>query len=276
MNARIPCLICLALLALPGIARADDGATISEAQGADGKWTVAVDATYTGSGGGAYRSNIGIGTIRVTLPGIDASFAPTVTASSPSDGSVYQCRVDVGAYEVKDTGFVCETRGTPYNVQTLLFPNDVAVRIVTQRCYSPQIDDPKKPAKAEIWSADYTTEYDPDATYELPLTISCPPFEKPAQVVAPAKVKSTTCTVPNLRKATLKKAKAKLRKAKCSTRVKIKRVASTRIKKGLVMRQTPKAKKKIARTKRVTLVLSKGPARGVKKTQKVARRSNAT
>src|SRR5204862_974643 len=65
------------------------------------------------------------------------------------------------------------------------------------------------------------------------------------------------CTVPKLTRLTLKQATAKLKKARCG-KPKVKKAYSNSIKKGRVIKQSPKAKKKVKAGSRVTLTLSLG------------------
>jgi len=73
-------------------------------------------------------------------------------------------------------------------------------------------------------------------------------------VASPA---ATGCKVPNLKKLTLKQARAKLKKAGCG-KPKVNRLYSSKIKKGRVVKQSPKAKKRVKAGFRVRIWLSLG------------------
>jgi beta-lactam-binding protein with PASTA domain len=64
------------------------------------------------------------------------------------------------------------------------------------------------------------------------------------------------CVVPKLRGLTAKKARTKLRKAGCKT--KLRRAASRRVKRGRVIRQSKRASKRLKRGATVTVTVSRG------------------
>ena len=70
-------------------------------------------------------------------------------------------------------------------------------------------------------------------------------------------VSPSPCVVPKVVGATLKKAKAAITKAHCKTG-KVKRAYSKRVKKGRVLRETPKARTRLANGAKVSLVVSRG------------------
>ena len=66
-----------------------------------------------------------------------------------------------------------------------------------------------------------------------------------------------TCTVPRLRGKTLPAARTALRRAHC-TLGKVRRTYSTKVRKGRVISQTPKAGKHLAANAKVAVLLSRG------------------
>jgi hypothetical protein len=248
--AVLPVLAAALIFAMP--VAASDGATVSVTQAADGKWHIDVSVTFTATGAGLYQANEGIGTVRVTLPGITAG-----TFSQPAaEPSSYQCDVAPGADGTVGTGFACTGVGESRGVTSVLFPTHVDVHIVTPVCYTFPSEDVVPHALADVWAAADVPDHPTDASYNLTAPTACPaaaPVTAPPAQATPA----PTCTIPNLKNQSLAAATRKLTAAGCK-RGAVKRVFSTRVRKGRVVRQSPAAAKSVPKGTKVVLTVSKG------------------
>jgi hypothetical protein len=224
-------LIAAAALLLAAVPALADSSSFSETQSPDDQLfhiDVAVSAAN-------------IGTIKVSLPGAGARFDP----AQPIDQPGYSCSVTLSKYGEPDTGFTCSTSGDRAGA--------VTVHLLSQNCYAPPPEGSAQPAVADVWAAPSDPGTKPDATFELNGDPGCEAAEDtPVDVVVGAK-----CVVPKLKKLTLKKATQKLKKAGCK-RGKVTKAFSNTVKKGRVIKQAPKPRKKLKLNSKVKLTVSKG------------------
>jgi hypothetical protein len=255
----LACAVFLLLsLSLAPIASAADGASVVQRYDAgDGRVHIDVTINYSGAGGGSYTPYVGIGTARVTLPQATGVTLPTFDSANAAEPNAIDCKIDKGAYDQDNTGYICTFQGRRQEAE-YIYPSTVTLHLVSTACYSWPDINIKQPARADVWSAQNVTDGAADASYAIASSDPCAvPPPAPAQTVAGVKTRAKTCAVPQLKKLTLKKAATKLKKAGCK-RGTVKRVYSTKIKKGRVIRQSVKAKRKVKRGTKVKLTLSKG------------------
>jgi hypothetical protein len=248
-----------ACIATPTLAFAADGASVTQRYDpGDGRVHTDVTVTFYSGGGASYAPYIGVGTARVTLPQAQGVTLPVFSAPA-ADPAPIECSNETGAYDQAGTGFVCTFEGQKHEAE-FLFPTTVVLHLVSGTCYPfPDIAS-RQPARVDVWNARGVTDGAPDASFAIASSDPCsvPPPPPPVQNVAGVKAPAKTCTVPNLKKATLKTAGSRLTKAGCK-RGTVTRVYSTKVKKGRVVSQSVKAKKKVKRGTKVKLKVSKGP-----------------
>jgi hypothetical protein len=236
-----------------------DGTTVGEGQSeADSLWHIDVSVNFTATGQGPDASNIGAGTVRVTLPGVDPAYPPAFDQANAADPAGYSCRIVTGAYGAPATGFECSTDGS-VNGAGLSFPTDVTLHLVSAVCYAFPPDGSPQPAVADVWAAPGATGGAPDGTLPLSFSAPCtaPPTTNEEPVFAPTPKK---CVVPNVKNRTLVSATSKLARARCRLG-RVRRVFSDTVEKDRVISQSRKPGKKLPQRARVNLVVSRG-ARG--------------
>jgi PASTA domain len=233
-----------------------DGTSVAEGQSdADSLWHIDVSVNFSATGSGPDAANLGAGTVRVTLPGVDPNYPPSF-ASTGAEPAGYRCRIVDGAYGAPATGFECSTDGTA-NGAGLRFPTDMTLHLVAAACYTFPPDGSPQPAVADVWASPSQTGGAPDGSFPLSFSAPCTaaPTTDETPIVQP---KAAKCVVPNLKNLTLLRATSKLAKAKCRLG-RVKRVFSAKVKAGRVVSQSRKPGKKMPKGSRVNLVLSKGP-----------------
>lgn len=208
-----------------------------------------IGANYLAFGQPPRDSNYGVGTIKISLPGASARF----DALLPIDQSGYSCTVTKSAYGEAGTGYLCTTDGQPQGTG-LAFPNAVTVHLLSQDCYDPPPEASAQPAVVEVWAAPSDPGGTPDASYPLFADVSCNDGldGPPVDTIEPVK-----CVVPKLKNVPLKKVGVKLKRAGCK-RGKVKYVFSRSLNKGRVLKQSPRAGKRLKLKAKVNLVVSLG------------------
>src|SRR5436305_4642903 len=110
------------------------GTTISEgpSSGSDNLWHIDIGVSFDSVGMGANAVNSGAGTVRITLPGIDAdggAFDPSL----PAEPFGYSCHAGTGSYGVPGTGFECINLGQA-SASGLTFPADMTLHLTATDC----------------------------------------------------------------------------------------------------------------------------------------------
>jgi hypothetical protein len=239
------------ILAVPASALADGASAVEQAIAGSG-YGIDVTVTYNSGGAGNYSTSYGIGTVRVTLPGVSTA-RPPAFADPPTDPPGYTCATVAGSDGVEGSGFECSTQGTPNGNQSLLFPTTVGVHLLLPTCYQFPPGDSKGAARADLWSASFDPGFSPDATYALSSDLTCP-----ATTDVPTGTPTASCVVPKLKGITVASARTKLKAAGCKLG-RVTRSYSKRVKKGRVISQGAAAGKKLAGGAAVRLTVSRGP-----------------
>jgi hypothetical protein len=227
-----------------------DSASFSEVQSpADQLFHIDVTVEFTRSGAAPRQANTGAGTVRVSMPGVQARFDPARRAEPGG----YDCAATNSVYGDPGSGFTCSTSGEAQTAG-LAFPTSVTVHLLSTACYSPPAQGSSQPAVADVWAATGDPGSAPDASFELAPDTPCEPGadEPPVDAIAPIR-----CKVPRLKSLSLKRATSKLRNAGCA-RGKVRRAYSPKVKKGLVVSQSVKAGKRLKAGSRIGLVVSRG------------------
>ena len=236
------------LLAAP--AALGDSISFAETQSPDdGLFHIDVGVSFPRTGQPPRDSSYGVGTIKISLPGVKARFDNTL----PIDQSGYNCSTTASSYGEPGTGFICSTDGQPQGAG-LAFPTEITVHLLSQECYGPPPDGSSQPALAEVWAAPGDPGTPPDGSFPISATVDCSggADEPPVDKLAPVK-----CVVPKLKNVPLKKAAAKLKNSGCK-RGKLKYAYSRSVKKGRIMGQSAKPRKKLKLNAKVNLVVSRG------------------
>lgn len=240
-------LLCGACLA--GAASAQSS-TFSETQSPDDQlFHIDIAASYLNVGQPPRENNVGVGTIKISLPGSQARFDPALAI----DQSGYSCSVTTSKYGEPNSGFICQSNGQVQGAG-LVFPNSVTVHLLSADCYAPPPAGSAQPAVADVWAAPGDPGTAPDASFTLLGDPGCGDLvdEPPVDPDTPLK-----CVVPKVKKLTLPKATFKLRRANCA-RGKVKYAFSRTVKKGRVISQSAKPGKRLKAKTKVKLVVSLG------------------
>src|SRR4051794_13688290 len=228
-----------------------DGSSFNENQDPEDQlFHVDVGLTFTEAGQHPRESGVGVGTIRVSLPGIKARLDPSL----PIEPAGYTCHVTTSSYGEADTGFECSTDGQSSGAG-LTFPTSVIVHLLSQSCYAPPPQGSAQPLLAEAWAAPGNPGTKPDASYEVFADGGCDSGVGEPDVDT---TKQSPCIVPKLKNLTLPKATLKLGRAGC-VKGKVRYVFSPKVKKGRVISQSVKPKKKLKLNSKIKLVVSLGP-----------------
>jgi hypothetical protein len=230
-----------------------DSSSFSETQSPDDQlFHIDVGASYLNVGQPPRDQNLGVGTIKISLPGSQMRFDPAL----PIDQSGYTCSVTSSTYGEPNTGYICTSNGQVQGAG-LVFPNAVTVHLLSQNCYAPPPEGSAQPGVAEVWASPGDPGTPPDASFPLYGDPGCDSgsAEPPVDNFTPA-----MCIVPKLKNLPLRKAKQKLTRGGCKTG-KVNYVFSA-TKKGSVVKQSAKAGKKVKLGTKVKLTVSKGKKPG--------------
>lgn len=216
----------------------------------DGLFHIDVGVSFLQAGQPPRDNNFGVGTIKISLPGGKARFDPALAIDQAS----YTCSVTASAYGEAGAGYICSTDGQPQGTG-LAFPNAVTVHLLSQDCYAPPPQGSSQPAVAEVWAAPGDPGTPPDGSFPIVADVPCNDGadEPPVDTIAPLK-----CVVPKLKNVPLKKVAKKLKNAGCK-RGKVRYSYSRSLKKGRVLKQLAKARRKLKLNAKINLVVSKGP-----------------
>ena len=236
------------LLAAP--AALGDSISFAETQNPDdGLFHIDVGVSFLRTGQPPRDNNFGVGTIRISLPGVKARLDSTL----PIDQSGYNCSTTTSSYGEPGTGFTCSTDGQAQG-SGLAFPNEVTVHLLSQECYGPPPDGSSQAALAEVWAAPGDPGTAPDGAFPISAAVDCSggSDEPPVDKLVPIK-----CIVPKLTNIPSKKAAKKLKNSGCK-RGKVKYAYSPRVKQGRIMGQSAKPRKKLKLNAKIDLVVSRG------------------